>query len=848
MSNVVFGTPTIVRGTEHAFPFNYAGNDIGQTVGLAIPFTDNATIGQSLMVDDGGDYLTRTQDTADSKQKATFSWWFKRGSASSLGAERTLFAAGASSRILCRFDTSDRLVFRLTNSTTEYEKVTGASFSNTGDWYNVVWQVDATQGTAANRSRVWINGSEVTSWSTNESPAQNTDFAGLGDGSAMRISSAAHSAGQFFDGYFSEFNYIDNSIVDVSTFGLTDTTTGLWIPKTLTGITYGTNGFRLTFADVSNLGDDTSGNTNDFTATNLNADNKVIDSPSNSFAIMGPIDDDVQQTTAQGGQTTTTTGTNQGYPMIPQFRPTTGKFYAECRIGGTGGGNTLAIGVIDYDRSHNYDGSGNYYPGHSGGADGSGSALWYVHSGTNQLRSGSNVQSNPSLSLSAGDIIGIAIDCDENTIEFFDVKDSMSSIGKVGMNANRPAFSAVSNTGSIEFRWNFGQNGTFNQAETAQGNSDGNNIGDFYGSVPSGFLALCQDNLSADLNFGRKFGIPDLTFIKEVDASSNPHLYDTTRGVNYSGSKLLQPTTDAAQSTQYDTVRKFVRGGFEVGDNSTINGENNQITSLNWVANGGTTSANTDGSGASIASTIQANQTAGFSIVQWTGSGSAGTIAHGLGAVPAMIWSKCTSNASTSWYCYIDAVQLKGGGGYDTTPWNRYVRFNSDDSHADSGTPWNDTAPTSNVFSVGDDKTNQSSRTFIAYCFANVNGYSKSGVYAGNSNDLGPFVHLDFKPAIVMIKGINIGNGWTFYDFANSASLQGNPRNQAIVLPETSVRSTADINFDILSNGFRVINNDGDVNGNYKYYYYAWAYNPFIGDGVNPTTAGIHFADRGDVS
>ena len=146
MSNVVFGTPTIVRGTEHAFPFNYAGNDIGQTVGLAIPFTDNATIGQSLMVDDGGDYLTRTQDTADSKQKATFSWWFKRGSASSLGAERTLFAAGASSRILCRFDTSDRLVFRLTNSTTEYEKVTGASFSNTGDWYNVVWQVDATQG------------------------------------------------------------------------------------------------------------------------------------------------------------------------------------------------------------------------------------------------------------------------------------------------------------------------------------------------------------------------------------------------------------------------------------------------------------------------------------------------------------------------------------------------------------------------------------------------------------------------------------------------------------------------------------------------------------------------------
>ena len=834
--------PTIIRGYEHAFGQQYSGNDTGQTVGFRAPFTDNGTINNSLMFDrDDAEYLQRTMGSGD-RRKATLSWWFKR--AGGFGNEMTFIGAGTSTRFLCRFSTSNQLVFRLSNGSSEYQTVSSAQFENSGDWYHVVWQIDVSQGTAANRSRVWVNGGELDDWASAAYPGQNTDVEGMGEnGAVQRIGSASTNTVQIFDGYIAEFNFIDGSIVDVSTFGLTDTNSGQWIPKTLTGITYGSQGFRLKFQDSSSLGDDTSGQGNDFSATNLVARNQFIDTPTNNFAVMGLVDQDVKQTLSQGAMQTTTTGTNNAYPMIPQFRPVTGKWYAELRIQNTGGGNTLAMGVYDYDRIHTYGGSGNYYVGHDGGTNGSGSALWYVHGGTKQLRQGNDTQSNPSFSLSVGDILGIVLDIDNNTLEF--LNNSGSSIGKVGMLANRPAFAAVSNMSGISFIWNFGQNGTFNGNETAGGNSDGNGIGNFYHTVPTGFLALCQDNLPTE-NEGRKYAVPDLVFIKETDDSGAPHMYDSTRGVSRSSSFVLFPNSTSAEvdedgSTSTPGIMRLVQGGFEVTEDSGLNGDNNQYAFLAWKANGGVTSANTDGSGATIASTIQANQTAGFSIVSYTGSGSAGKIAHGLGSEPHMIWTKCRSN-STSWYCYCRAID----NAYDATPWNRYFRFDSDDSHADSGTAWNDTQPTSSVFSVGDNNTNQSSRTYIAYCFSPVEGYSASGTYSGTANANGPFIYTGFKPAIIMIKGVNIGNGWSFYSPRYASSTGGNPRTTSIVLPESSVRSTTDVSIDILSNGFKLRNSDGDLNGDYTYFYYAWAIHPFIGDGVNPATADHPFPDRGD--
>ena len=155
--------PTIIRGSDHFFNLTYEGNGGGQRVGKFLPYTDNGTIAKSLTFDDNtSDYLTRTQDTGDSKRQATFSWWFKRNTVS--GSEMCHFAAAAASRLLVRFDTSNRLTFRLTNGTTEYTIVTNMTFEDTTKFYHCVWQIDVTQGTAANRSRVWIDGTETVSY------------------------------------------------------------------------------------------------------------------------------------------------------------------------------------------------------------------------------------------------------------------------------------------------------------------------------------------------------------------------------------------------------------------------------------------------------------------------------------------------------------------------------------------------------------------------------------------------------------------------------------------------------------------------------------------------------------
>ena len=180
--------PTIPNGETQFFTILYEGNGGGQKVGKFVPFTDNGTIDNSVLYnDDDSPALTRTQDsgTGDQKRKATFSWWFKRGS--SFGTELTHIGAAASTRFLARFDTSNRLVFRLTNGTTEYQKITNRTFEDSSKWYHCHWQIDVSQSTATDRSKVWIDGDQITSWSSDSNPAQNTDVVGLSDGTTQRI-------------------------------------------------------------------------------------------------------------------------------------------------------------------------------------------------------------------------------------------------------------------------------------------------------------------------------------------------------------------------------------------------------------------------------------------------------------------------------------------------------------------------------------------------------------------------------------------------------------------------------------------------------------------------------------
>jgi hypothetical protein len=286
----------------------------------------------------------------------------------------------------------------------------------------------------------------------------------------------------------------------------------------------------------------------------------------------------------------------------------------------------------------------------------------------------------------------------------------------------------------------------------------------------------------------------------------------------------LYSNSDGAEVFLTAGLRNPLKGGFEVLDGDPVNGSGRSFVSWNWVANSGTTSSNGDGS---ISSTVQANTTAGFSIVQYTGTGSNATVGHGLSSAPEWILFKNLSNASEGWSTYHKSL----------TSAAYIVTLNNSNAEASSATDFNSTAPTSSVFSVGTNaRTNNSSQGIVAYCWHGVDGFSKFGRYTGNGSTDGPFVYTGFKPAWVMWKATD-GEGWYIYDTTR------NYYNGLGFLLRPDV-SNADYNYGIsegiisVSNGFKVYGNSGWHNtSSQKYIYMAFAEHPFVGDGTNPVTA-----------
>ena len=802
--------PTIIRGSEHMFSTTYEGNGGGQRVGNFVPFTDNGTIAKSVMVDHGSSsYLERTQDTVsgdDNKRKATFSCWFKP-SGKRFGNETCLYGAAPSGRLFVRFDTSNRLVFRLTNSTTEYEIVTNRTFEDTSRFYHLLWQVDASQSTAANRSRVWIDGSEITSWSSAAYPAQNTDVVGLADGTVFRISSLSHSATQFFDGHIAEFNCVSGSIVDVSTFGLTDTTTGRWIPKTLTGITYGTNGFRCTFANSAGqtIGDDTSGNGNDLTLNGIGTDHITTDSPTQNHNTVDPSVNPGSDTLSEGN--TKTVGGSSTYSYtVGTMRPKSGKYYAEFKVT-SGGGNATQIGI-----------AGRYSSGSTNHLGYNPTTYSYYYGGQVYLGLSTNSATNWGNSYTDNDYVGVALDLDNNKLYF--------AKNNTWQNSRNPLTGANAIGIIPPEETQFGGYGfAVGNFEGAGGPTVEHNYGQkaFQYTPPEGYVAMQQDNLPTT-----EKGTPDLVWVKNRDATLNHVWYDTTRGIH----KYINSNTNGAQGTDNDGLTKFLKGGFSTEDAGYTNTSGNSFVAWKWLANGGTTSANTDGSGATQASTIQANQTAGFSIVTFTASNDSGfntdKVAHGLSQAPEWFMFKRLDSTS-SWILYHK----------DAYPSNQHALvLNSDAAVATFNTELNPSmfpaAPTSSVFSYVSGSSVTKGSNQVAYCWHSVEGYSKFGSYTGNANTNGPFVFLGFKPAWCMVKNISTTGTWVIWDNKRTPI---NPMGVGL-RADTTAADTSGYDIDFLSNGFKIRDSESSVNGSgNSIIFMAFAEHPFIGDGTNPCTA-----------
>ena len=315
---------------------------------------------------------------------------------------------------------------------------------------------------------------------------------------------------------------------------------------------------------------------------------------------------------------------------------------------------------------------------------------------------------------------------------------------------------------------------------------------------------------------------PDWVWIKTRNHGNSHNIFDAVRGAN----KNIRSNSTAGEVTTTDTLTAFTSDGFSLGVDASgygVNYDNKNEVSWNWKANG-QGSSNTDGS---ITSTVSASTTSGFSVVKWTGSGGNATIGHGLGAVPKMIMIKSLAN-TTSWMVY---TAMTGN--------NSEIALNSSAAATGSSTAWQDTDPTSSVFYVagGAGDGVNASGDYVAYVFAEKQGFSKFGSYTGTANADGAFIYTGFKPAWIMMKK-TAGSGYHWFVFDNKRDGYNNSNKRFEASSSAAEADTSPAgNIDILSNGFKIRTTDGHIADAGEYIYIAFAEEPLVASNGVPATA-----------
>jgi hypothetical protein len=796
-------------------------------------------IDQSIRFDSADSaYLTRTPSLTGDQKKWTTSFWFKR---CKTGATDYLMTAGQTS-------TNDGVTAIYINSTDDtihtYFDTTGASpagsvnarkFRDPSAWYHFIWAVDAVNTV----QRIWVNGEELSLDAGKNPPNFAYDMNASGGGKRMSFGAQAWGPVTFANIYAAEIHHLDGQyITDPTTFGEYDDN-GVWRPIEVTGLTYGTNGFYITGEDSADLGADYSGNANDFTSSGLTSDDQVVDTPTDNYATLNPLDDATGFTTPliSNGNLDVDDRTGNAVRGNFGFKQGDGKYVYEVNI-------TNLIGSMDLGWS-------------AAGVDlwaVNGAEVMYEEDG-NKLVS-ANSSSTPTrsaygASYTSGDVIRVETDFDGSVIEFFKNGTSQGTIDFSGMNDGTLYFPACY-CNRVDAEFNFGQQ-------------------PFIGTPTAGYKALSTANLPTPaIKDGSKYFQttlytgdgnatqtitqsenstfnPDLVWIKNRSNAYAHNVNDAVRG--YTGASpataadvkvLASDATDReglgdtlTTAIQRGFVQASTANGFIVNkgtagsqDGFYTNASGYTYAAWQWLAANGTAS-NTNGS---ITSTVSANTTAGFSIVGYTGITGGGTIGHGLSDVPDFIvvkhrpgtdrWTVFHTDTSDA-YIYLNETLAA-----ETA--NAALRFGN-------GTVV--VQPTSSVFTIGTSTdVNTNGNDYIAYCWHSVEGFSKFGKYTGNGSADGPFVWCDFRPAYVLIKVSSTSGSWFVYDTArdtyNASKLQLFPN----LTSAEDTSSTYDI--DIVSNGFKIRSSNGNINtSSGTHIFMAFAEVPFGGAGVAPVPA-----------
>jgi hypothetical protein len=750
-------------------------------------------------------YLNRTFGTPTNNIKWTWSGWFKRGT---LSTTQCIFGAGNDSNTVYALAgfSSDSLDFYSYNNATTFRLTTSAVYRDPAAWYHVVFVCDTANATSSDRVQIWVNGSRITAFSTATYPSSSA---------AVLFNSAAQTQtislvktvtyNTFFDGYLAEVNFVDGQALTASSFGSTNTLTGVWQPARYAG-TYGANGYYLPFTDNSalttssnvGLGRDYSGNGNYWTTNNISITagttyDSMTDVPTltsataANFAVMNTLDQN-NQTTSNGNLSTVSTGS--AGRIRGTIGVTTGKYYWEHTLTTYSGGG--GYGVMDLNSTLGTSDLG---------TSTSAATSWGVLTNSGNKSNNGTSTSYGSAATSANDIIMCALDMTSGKV-WWGKNGTWFASGDPAAGTNA-AFTNLSGytiapaiglgPGSVQaWAHNFGQRS-------------------FAYTPPTGFVALNTYNLpdstivkgntvmDATLYTGNSSTQtvtnagafePDLVWIKNRSATSQHVWTDSVRGVT----KQLFSSNTNAEQTSATGITSFNSNGFTTGANPQPTGDTNSspnsFVAWQWLE----------------------SASAGFDIVTFTGNGGSQTFAHGLGVAPGLMICKSLNNAQ-DWYVYHRSI---GGTGA--------LLLNSTVGTQTSVNYWANVTPGSGTFSVGPNFSN--GYTYINFLFAPIAGFSAFGSYTGNGSADGTFVYTGFRPKFVLAKRTDTTGDWILYDTSRSPY---NLTNLALFPNGSFAESTATVSImDIVSNGFKCRGSGTELNASGGTYIYAcFAENPF---------------------
>jgi hypothetical protein len=779
-------------------------------------------------------YLSRTPASAGNRKTWTWAGWVKR---SVLGSSQTIFAAvqdGNNGTVL-QFSAADKIqFFNYVGGAYAGRRLTTAVYRDPSSWYHIVLAWDSANGTTANRIRLYVNGVEVTVFDINGDPSSSD---------SIFNSTSAHYTGadvgfnnQYSNQCLADIYFINAQALDPTSFGEFDAGTGVWVPKAYTG-SYGTNGFHLEFADNSSntattLGKDTSGLGNNWSPNNLSVtagagNDSLVDVPTNgsevdtgsggqvrgNYCTANPLAANGGATFSNGNLDVATPTDNNGI-HICTIGITSGKWYWESTI--TNANPYAAFGITKEGYS--------IASGGAGILGASSTAYAYMENGQKYNNSSASAYGN---TFTTNDVIGVAFDADAGSLFFYK--------NGVAQNSGTAAFTGLTS-------------GPYFPAASDRNTSTSTTIVHNFGArsfaytAPSGFKALNTASLPSPLvtkpstvmdvllwsGTGGNRSLtglnmnPDFVWIKQRNQaySVGHQLYDIVRGAG--SLKQLDSSNTTAEgggnTNQYGYLSSFDSAGFSVTagsvDSDYVNKSGVTYAAWCWDA-GSSTVTNTAGS---ISSQVRANASAGFSVVTWTqASAGANTIGHGLGVAPSLVIVKSRSLAS-EWAVYHAELGA-----------TKFLKLNATDAAGTVSAYWNNTAPTSSVFSVG--SWSNLAGDNLAYCFAPVAGYSSFGSYVGNgssSND-GPFVYTGFRPKWVMIKASSSdpsGGGW--WNIIDATRNTYNAATSRLGANSSTAENNSYQWMDLLSNGFKLRELlDGSNVSGVTYIYAAFAESPF---------------------